>query len=68
MVINMTLYFLLFSSMVKFFDNCHFYMNRLYSEKKCELYNINENTKNPYQFICVYNPKIDQIPIITELK
>ena len=38
MVINMTLYFLLFSSMVKFFDNCHFYMNRLHSEKKCELY------------------------------
>ena len=25
-------------SMVKFFDNCHFYMNRLHSEKKCELY------------------------------
>ena len=62
MVINMTLYFFLFLSMGKFFDNCHFYMNKLHSEKKCELYNINENTKNPYQFICVYNPETDQIP------
>ena len=61
-VINISMYFIFYISMLNFFDNCNFYINKLHSQKKCELYNININTENPYQFICAYNPEEDKFP------
>ena len=61
-VINISMYFILNFSLANFSDNCNFYIDKLHSQKKCELYNININTQNPYQFICTYNPEKDQFP------
>ena len=38
-VINISMYFIFYISMLNFFDNCNFYINKLHSQKKCELYN-----------------------------
>ena len=47
----------------KYLKNCPFTINdldvNLHIEKRCDLYNINKNSRYSYQYICSYNPSKD---------
>lgn len=61
-IINTPLYFIFPAYHLNYINANKKYRKNINSEKRCELYNINESNAFPYHYICSYNPENEILP------